>query len=394
MSKKMISLLLLLVGFWVSANAQEDSKIIVKGKIVDAKTGEPVAFANLGLLGTVAGVASDMEGYFELTVPDRYATHKIRVSAVGYGPAEMKIYEATGKPDLVIKLKPVTYGIGEVDVYGQLLVYKKMLQNVVNNIGRNYIDQPYNYEGYFKYGIRTDAQDKLKEATVLIYDAQGYHRKDVASAFKAIHYRFNEVRRNQEPVSVLDGLTCLDDILTADVVRNTRNVLDVVNSRDYKLKNKGKMVYEGDSVQIISYTADRPALSTTGDAGVKTYSGEIYVNLKNFAVLKNVVHITSKDFNALGRNLITVGETPKSDVAMTITTAYKKIGNSPYFLSGATIEYTYEEKGKEVKGEMEYITTRVETQNPVAIEGRMYYEDIKVNEDFWNRYSVYFSGMN
>lgn len=390
MNKKLISLLLLLVGFWALANAQEDGKITVKGKIVDGKTGEPVAFANLGLLGTVAGVASDMEGYFELTVPDRYATHKIRVSAVGYGPAEMKVYEANSKPDLIIKLKPVTYGIGEVDVYGQLLVYKKMLQNVVNNIARNYIDQPYNYEGYFKYGVQTDDQEKLKEATVTIYDAQGYHREDVASAFKAVNYKFNEVRRNQKPVSVLDGLTCLDDILTADIVRNTRNVLDIVNSRDYKLKSKGKMVYEGDSVQVISYTATHPALSTTGDAGVQSYSGEIYVNLKNFAVLKNVVHITSKDFNALGRNLIPVDETPKSDVSMTITTTYKKVGNSPYFLSGANIEYAYKEKEKGVKGRMEYITTRVETKNPVAIEGRMYYEDIKANEDFWNRYSVYF----
>ena len=75
---------------------------------------------------------------------------------------------------------------------------------------------------------------------------------------------------------------------------------------------------------------------------------------------------------------------------MTITTTYKKVGNSPYFLSGANIEYAYKEKEKGVKGKMEYITTRVETKNPVAIEGRMYYEDIKANEDFWNRYSVYF----
>lgn len=390
MNKKLVSLLLLLVGCLTLANGQEDGKITVKGKIVDEMTGEPVAFANLGLLGTVAGVASDMDGYFELTVPDRYATHKIRVSAVGYSPAEMKVYEANGKQELIIKLKPVTYGIGEVDVYGQLLVYKKLLQNVVNSIARNYIDQPYNYEGYFKYGTETDGQEKIKEATVTIYDARGYHREDVAAVFKAINYRFNEVRRNQKRVSVLDGLTCLDDILTADIVRNTRNVLDIVNSRDYKLNSKGKIVYEGDSVQVISYTAANPTLSTTGDAGVQSYSGEIYVNLKDFAVLKNVVHITSGNFNELGRNLIPIDENPKSDVSMTITTTYKKVGNHPYFMSGANVEYAYNEEDKSVKGKMEYVTTRVVIDNPVVIEGRQYYEDIKANEDFWNRYSVYF----
>ena len=39
---------------------------------------------------------------------------------------------------------------------------------------------------------------------------------------------------------------------------------------------------------------------------------------------------------------------------------------------------------------MEYVTTRVKIETPDVIEGRTYYEDIKENEDFWNRYSVYF----
>ena len=148
--------------------------------------------------------------------------------------------------------------------------------------------------------------------------------------------------------SVWDGLTYFDDILTADIVRNTRNVLDIVNSRDYKLKSKGKLVYEGDSVQVISYQATHPSISTTGDPAVQTYSGEIYVNLKDLAVLKNVVNLTSRDFNGLGRNLVTINEKPKSDVKMTITTTYKKL-KSVYFLSGVQVEYSYKEEGKEVK---------------------------------------------
>lgn len=389
MNRRLISLMIMILGCLMVAKAQDDGKITVKGTVVDSRTGEPVAFANLGLLGTVAGVASDMDGKFELTVPDRYATYKIRVSAVGYATAEMKVYEAQEKPDLKIKLNPVTYGIGAVDVYGQLLVYKKMLQNVVSNISKNYIVNPYNYEGYFKYVTNAGGGEKTKEATVTIYDSKGYHRGDVASAFSEINYKFNEVRRDKPATSVLDGLTCLDDILTADIVRNTRNVLDIVNSRDYKLKSKGKMVYEGDSVQVISYTTSNPSLSTTGDPVVQSYSGEIYINLKDLAVLKNVVHITSRDFNSLGRNLFTINEKPKSDVTMTITTTYKKL-KSVYFLSGANIDYSYKEEGNDVKGKMEFVTTRVRTDNPTVIDGRTYYEDIKANETFWNRYSVYF----
>ena len=389
MDRKLFLLLMLILGSLTICRAQNDGKITIKGTIIDGQTKEPVAFANLGLLGTVAGVASDVDGRFELTIPDKYSTHVIRVSAVGYAPQEMKVYEAQAKPDFTIILRPVTYGIGEVDVYGQLLIYKKMLQNVVSNINKNYIIRPYNYEGYFKYLTRTDGQEKVKEATVTIYDAEGYRREDVVSAFNEVNYKFNQVRRSEPAACIWDGLTYFDDILTADIVRNTRNVLDLVNSRDYKLKSKGKLVYEGDSVQVIAYQAVNPSLSTTGDPSVQTYNGEIYINLKDLAVLKNVTEITSRDFNRLGRNLVTVGEKPKSDVKMTITTTYKKL-RSVYFLSGIQIVYSYQEDGKEVGGEMEYLTTRVNMDTPTPVKGRIYYEDIQANEEFWNRFSTYF----
>ena len=62
---------------------------------------------------------------------------------------------------------------------------------------------------------------------------------------------------------------------------------------------------------MISYQATHPSISTTGDPAVQTYSGEIYINLKDLAVLKNVVNLTSRDFNGLGRNLVTINEKPK-----------------------------------------------------------------------------------
>lgn len=381
--------LLFWIGTYMTGHAQQDDKLVLKGTVIDAQTQEPIPFANLGLLGTVAGVASDMDGKFELSIPPKYALHKVRVSAVGYATVEYKAHEFQGNPDFIIRLRPVTYGIGEVDVYGQLLIYKKMLQNVVSHINKNYISTPYNYEGYFKHAFSRVEEEKVKEATVTIYDAEGYNRTDVETTFKNIRYKYNEVRRNQPAVSVFDGLTCMDDILTSDIVRHTRNVLDIVNSRDYKLTGKAKTLYEGDSVQIISYTAVKPSLSTAGIPSVLTYSGEIYINLKDFAVLKNVVNITSRDFNALGRQLIAIDEEPRSEVKMQITTTYKKL-RSVYFLSGVNIKYSYNEGKLPVEGSMEFVTTRVRMTEPQIIEGRTYYEDIRENENFWNRYSTYF----
>ena len=73
MMKKGVIILFIMMGFFLVAKAQEDGKMVLTGTVVDSQTNEPVAFANLGLLGTVAGVASDMDGNFELRIPDKYA---------------------------------------------------------------------------------------------------------------------------------------------------------------------------------------------------------------------------------------------------------------------------------------------------------------------------------
>lgn len=69
MARKFLLLLLLICGGLCMGQAQEDGKIVLKGVVQDARTNEPIPFVNIGLLGTVAGVASDVDGRFELVIP-------------------------------------------------------------------------------------------------------------------------------------------------------------------------------------------------------------------------------------------------------------------------------------------------------------------------------------
>lgn len=390
MNKKIFSLLVLFFGMLSFVQAQDDDgKIRIKGVVLDEKTREPIAFSNLGVLGTVLGVASDMDGQFELIIPERCISHVLKISAIGYGSKEYKVYDVKDKGKVEILLQPMTYGIKAVDVTAESLVFKKLLERAVSNIGLNYIPRTYNYEGYFEYGIRVnDGERKSKEAIVKIYDKNGYKRSNVEEDFLALNYKFTQVRRSEEAVSVADGMIYFDDIISADVVRNTRNILDIQNLRDYTLKNKGIILYDGDSVQVIGYECKKPTVSNAGDASVAQYSGEIYINMKNAAVLKNVMRIYSTGFNVMGRNLLPVEGDSKSNVVTTITTNYKKI-SSYYFLSGVSMVYAYNEGKDVVKGELQYQTTRVSISNVETIDGRTYYEDMKTDHDFWNRYTIY-----
>ena len=107
MARKFLLLLLLICGGLCMGQAQEDGKIVLKGVVQDARTNEPIPFVNIGLLGTVAGVASDVDGRFELVIPDRYATHVLRLSAIGY--RHSILFPQTQSPEFQVRLSCPSY---------------------------------------------------------------------------------------------------------------------------------------------------------------------------------------------------------------------------------------------------------------------------------------------
>ena len=61
MNKKVLSLIMVLFSVILLGKAQETSRIKIKGTVTDASTGGLVTYANLGAVGSLAGVASDMD---------------------------------------------------------------------------------------------------------------------------------------------------------------------------------------------------------------------------------------------------------------------------------------------------------------------------------------------
>jgi hypothetical protein len=178
-----------------------------------------------------------------------------------------------------------------------------------------------------------------------------------------------------------------DDMVTADVVRHARNVLDTRNHRDYRFRDKGKTLHDGDTVQVIAYECLRPSPSTTGSANPLALDGEIYIHLRDLAVIKHVANITSAHVDARGRDLLPVDEPRQTNCTTTIVTSYRK-GASRYFLGGASLVLSRETGGDRVRDERQYHTTAVHLDNPPPVEGRLYYEQSETDYRFWDRYTL------
>jgi hypothetical protein len=95
----------------------------IKGKVVDVKTNESIAFANVVILGTKQGVQTDMNGNFYLETSEPSIT--LKVSFVGYLPETRKIETVVGKVTTQnFRLKAKSTSLQEVTVTGKRERYR------------------------------------------------------------------------------------------------------------------------------------------------------------------------------------------------------------------------------------------------------------------------------
>src|SRR5437660_5115218 len=108
-------LFLLLPNFQVFAQATG----AIKGTVLDASNGEPLADVNILLKGTTLGAVSDNEGKFIIgnVPPDAYTLSAL---AVGYETVEVPniFVRANDTVSETIRLKESSIQVGEVIVYG------------------------------------------------------------------------------------------------------------------------------------------------------------------------------------------------------------------------------------------------------------------------------------
>jgi len=75
----------------------------IHGKIVDEK-GEPVPYVNIGIENTYIGTISEINGAFELKIPEKFNTEVILISSIGYHKTSIPIKGNIGKMiDIVLK---------------------------------------------------------------------------------------------------------------------------------------------------------------------------------------------------------------------------------------------------------------------------------------------------
>lgn len=112
----------------------------VSGYVEDARTGEPIPFANVWIKGTQQGTTTDLKGWFKLTAPKN---DTLSVSSVGYKPQEKSISQ-NQSVTVRFRLEEDVKQISEVTVkpevprarvlFDQIIRHKKENREQVNSV--------------------------------------------------------------------------------------------------------------------------------------------------------------------------------------------------------------------------------------------------------------------
>ncbi len=130
---------------------------VLRGKVVDETTGEPLPFAGIGNRGNTIGTATNGKGEFSLKLPRQADADTLTFSYLGYMPRRIPLAELNANP-LVVKLKAAAVPLDEVVVTAYFSA-ADTLRKAIGLIPRNYPDVPVLLGGFYRETLREDQTD-------------------------------------------------------------------------------------------------------------------------------------------------------------------------------------------------------------------------------------------
>lgn len=103
----------------------------LKGSVVDKATGQPVVYANVGIVGKDLGTATDDAGQFSFEVPESMLTDTLMISMIGYEPFKVNAAQyGQSQETMVVRLTETTHTLDEVVVKSRTYQQRRLGNNI------------------------------------------------------------------------------------------------------------------------------------------------------------------------------------------------------------------------------------------------------------------------
>lgn len=305
-----------------------------------------------------------------------------------------------------MRLPATAYGLGEVVVSARRLDARQLLTEAIRRIPTNYVQQDFNARVY-THAVATNLDSVLRDSEyiALLYDQNGYHDRRFATT------QVEEKRLNRQGVnnsgSVLHFVGGCLELNDNDALLST--LFRAGKSSRFELTLLPNTTYAGQEVYALAFRAKRLGHGTTADYFLGSYTGKIYLNAADFAVVRsemrwvrdtlkmnNSARRFYKPTTASGLNFRVLAEQNEHSTVMT----YQRDATGHYFPATCLSEWTVagydalRQRNTRMHSAARSVYYDIKTQDcqPVVYVPRAYQPQIDLrfhayNPKFWARFT-------
>jgi len=268
---------------------QGDAQIQVHGFLVDAKSQEPIPFANIFFQSNQGrGVMSNQYGEFLITFYEQDKVDQLVITQLGYESYHLSLQQLP-QDTLRIQMKPSFYALQEVTVISDRGL-RGIVRKALESIPQNYGTKKYLLEGFYReYSISDSAYAEVIEAFVNIQDGVYKKSKKKSKIFWETMRRSDDQRNLPKRLKESDYNPLYSLYERSNPVRErffhfAKPGIEGMLEGCY-FSNRGELLEKGDTLIKIGFIPkwfDRFSDKLKEEVGY----GELLINKSDFAILK------------------------------------------------------------------------------------------------------------
>ncbi|MGI4874992.1 MAG: carboxypeptidase-like regulatory domain-containing protein [Janthinobacterium lividum] len=258
---------------------------VLRGRVFDADTHQPIPNAQVGIGGNRLGTSTNLEGRFALQVPAPYQGGEVEVALLGYRRYTQKLPPLPGS-ELRIELKSSPAGLGMVKVSASAT---GIIREAVARIPQNYSTRPTRLTGFLRESdddASAHHYDYLAEG-VLLVTKPPYQRPHEAGGIRILQSRKVDLRTAQANVP-LPGINWMAGSFVPhrfDFVRARNEFIAEAHFKDYQYRVSPQTTFQGRAVYVITFEP-KPGTDRAN------FAGQVYIDEQSYAFLGAEWHRT------------------------------------------------------------------------------------------------------
>ncbi|MDR2585796.1 MAG: carboxypeptidase-like regulatory domain-containing protein [Prevotellaceae bacterium] len=365
----------------------------IQGYVKDRRTNEAIPYCSVSFEATGSGTVTNLDGRFAIKITDSIAQANVSFSHLGYRSCTVPI-ELFSEVKPEIFLDPIAVQLQEVVV--RYVPAQKIIREMLENQAKNYSKEPAIVTSFYREGVEVDNLfASFTEGVCQIYKwGVGSLQEDQVKLLKMRH-----LHNLRYPDSILVKIQAgVRASLLLDIVRHTPDFFAPDRDQYFTFTRVGMERTDSCLAHIIAFEQRETVIEPL-------YTGLLYIDSENMALLKAEFEISPLYIKQMGTNVV-VKKSKNIDVEvkkMSYSISYRK-WNGVYWINHVRgdIQLKIKKKknlfqsSKSMNAFFEMATCDIDTKNVVSFPNRERLSTGKVfslikfdyDADFWERFNT------